>query len=360
MTLVETGTSPAIASNGSNISLPFSDAVENHIKQIILDLNSSSQQASVNDQRELAKFLSILRRLQRLAFTRKAKKKITIQKEILLLLEGIAIASRNINKESQFLLVRSIRHNAEIALRRLEHPVLGRVSNFFINVSARSSTAMKVLIGLSLAFPLYVFIPFELHALMGIASVSLTDSQLISEDEAARSTDVPEIYVKDFVEGSTLLVLSFIAGSTGSIISILSRLSQYNSAEYDEGDSTSFLPVFVGLFKPIIGGTFGILIFACMNTAILDSILDQPRTDYKWFTVMSVTFVVGFSERLAKDLIGKVEDKVGGADNNSQALSSEHTVSLPPEPLICRAALPVTDVNQVNTLESDSQTLLED
>ncbi len=47
-----------------------------------------------------------------------------------------------------------------------------------------------------------------------------------------------------------------------------------------------------------------------MNTVLLNDLLDQKRTDSKWFTVISITFVVGFSERLAQDMIGQIEDKM--------------------------------------------------
>ena len=47
-----------------------------------------------------------------------------------------------------------------------------------------------------------------------------------------------------------------------------------------------------------------------MNTVLLNDLLDQKRRDSIWFTVISFTFVVGFSERLAQDMIGQIEDKM--------------------------------------------------
>ncbi|MEM9535078.1 MAG: hypothetical protein AAGA40_05350 [Cyanobacteria bacterium P01_E01_bin.45] len=293
----------------------FGRVVFQRVEAIQSSLQIDPQNLTKDIQIELSMLLNILRRIDRFSSSRKITNNRHLQSDLIVLLNTVAVAVSALKHEQNLPLIKSIRMDTMSTIRRLESPFLGSIYTVFEKFANRSSTAVKVLVGLTLAIPLYFTIPASMIVLLNEASNSLQANHLISDSEEARSTEVPEIFVQDFREGTALMILSFIAGATGSIISILSRVSEYNKPAYEEKYGTSFLPIFIGLFKPVIGGTFGVLVFAIMNTSLLDSFLDQPRTDSKWFTVISVTFVVGFSERLAKDMIGKVEGQLGSTSN---------------------------------------------
>ncbi len=100
-------------------------------------------------------------------------------------------------------------------------------------------------------------------------------------------------------------MLSAMAGSSGSVISIISRLDEYRSSEYDE----TIFPIVVGAFKPMIGAFMGMFLFAFLNSQLLPVLLPE-EPENKWFAVMSLSFLIGFSERFANDLISQAENKV--------------------------------------------------
>ncbi len=243
---------------------------------------------------------------------------------------NLVLAFEALKENKNLIFASNIRVDAEQGMRRLESPIVGSIFNQCDHFLTNSSTALKIILGLGLALPMYIAIPATMIKLFNSASDTLQHNELISTNIEARSTNTPQIYVQDFREGTYLMILSFIAGSTGSIISILSRAADYNSSQFQDKYNCSFLPIFIGLFKPVIGGAFGILVFAAMNTTLFNSFLDQSRTEAKWFTVIAITFVTGFSERLAKDMIGQVEDSLANknpSSNNNQISDRSHEVS---------------------------------
>lgn len=121
----------------------------------------------------------------------------------------------------------------------------------------------------------------------------------------------------DYDEAAILILLSFIGGATGSIISIFSRIEQY----YKEGYEDTELPFYIGLFKPIIGGTFGVFIFTILASGVIqisnplmaaDSSPSSNISIEKWLFFIGISFVGGFSERFAQDIISATEDRLGG------------------------------------------------
>ncbi|GEM_PF-1762938 len=119
------------------------------------------------------------------------------------------------------------------------------------------------------------------------------------------------------------------AGTLGSIVSILIRVigESYDRKTYDD----RFTPLFIGFFKPVIGASFGVLFLAFLNSGVVSTPLipeasktsgadttikasDSSETKAAFF-LFSVAFVVGFSERLAKDTITKLE---GGSRDDQE------------------------------------------
>jgi hypothetical protein len=286
-------------------------------------LSAESQNLEAEVQMELAKLVSILRRVKRVIGSTKTQTNPQALNELETLTSNVIFAIDALYDNPSEVLAINIRKDAEQVIRRIESPLIGGLLNKISEFLGASSTQVKILLGLTLALPLYVAIPSSMIFLLESAAVSLENSGLISYDESARQSDEPEIYIKDFQESAALIILSFISGSTGSIISILSRVGEYSSSEHEQKFNDAFLPIFIGLFKPIIGGTFGIMAFAVMSTSFLrEDILEQPRTDAKWFTVIAITFVTGFSERLAKDIIGQVENKLSTSGADTDVVSS--------------------------------------
>ncbi|MGK7878212.1 MAG: hypothetical protein AB4426_34370 [Xenococcaceae cyanobacterium] len=297
-----------------NTTLELAQYIDRVIKDLSANLSVRSQNLETGVQKELSKLLNILCRIKRLVSSSKFQKKKQLQGEVETLTNLIVFAFEALHENRNLALAARIRSNAERTIRRLELPLIGNVLNAIDNAIDRfleaTSTGLKILIGLVLAIPLFLVTPLCIIIFLDGLSYVLQESDLISQTEDARTSKIPAIYIKDFRESATLITLSFIAGSTGAIISILTRVSEYNTPQYEDKYSVSFLPIFIGLFKPIIGGTFGVLVFAMLNTHWLSILGNAERTDHKWFSVVSITFVTGFSERLAKDLIGKVEQSV--------------------------------------------------
>ncbi|MCC5649483.1 hypothetical protein LC609_06440 [Nostoc sp. XA013] len=122
------------------------------------------------------------------------------------------------------------------------------------------------------------------------------------------------------------LSLAISAGTLGSIISILIRIEEFQNKKY----SDPLTPFLVGAFKPMIGGAFAVLFLALINSGIISMFINpsvfklNPTTnqessqDQQRSLIFVIAFVVGFSERLAKDFIGKAEEIAGANRENSE------------------------------------------
>jgi hypothetical protein len=116
--------------------------------------------------------------------------------------------------------------------------------------------------------------------------------------------------IKTIIE--VLLVIS--AGTLGSIVSILIRIEDFQDKKYLD----RLVPFLIGAFKPIIGASFAAFFFALISSEIVtipslsNQIKDEAQKDKRIAFIFAVAFVVGFSERIAKDTIGKAEDMLAG------------------------------------------------
>ncbi|MBD2521812.1 hypothetical protein [Nostoc sp. FACHB-133] len=122
------------------------------------------------------------------------------------------------------------------------------------------------------------------------------------------------------------LSLAISAGTLGSIISILIRIEEFQKKKY----SDPLTPFLVGAFKPMIGGAFAVLFLALINSGLISMFINpsifklNPTTnqessqDQQRSLIFVIAFVVGFSERLAKDFIGKAEEIASGNRENPE------------------------------------------
>jgi hypothetical protein len=92
-----------------------------------------------------------------------------------------------------------------------------------------------------------------------------------------------------------------LAGALGSMVSIMARLNDFSPVRV-ENRSVVF---FTGFFKPVIGMSFGMFVFAALNGGLLPPIIkrDDP---YFGYAVVALAFLSGFSERFAQDIASKV------------------------------------------------------
>ncbi|WP_100898202.1 hypothetical protein [Nostoc flagelliforme] len=140
------------------------------------------------------------------------------------------------------------------------------------------------------------------------------------------------------------LSLAIAAGTLGSIISILIRIEEFQKKKY----SDPLTPFLVGAFKPMIGGAFAVLFLALINSGIILMFINpsvfklnpttnqQSSQDQQRSLIFVIAFVVGFSERLAKDFIGKAEEIASGNRDNPEYQPVTHELA--------------TDVHSLNML----------
>ncbi len=146
----------------------------------------------------------------------------------------------------------------------------------------------------------------------------------------------------------TQFILVVAAGTLGSIISILIRIEEFQNKSYPD----PIIPFFVGAFKPIIGASFAIFVFTLLSSEVIvipsihgtilnqNSNLSQTSTAAgnsgetakistdkeilaiskaerkRTYFIFAIAFVVGFSERIAKDAIEKVENTLTNNPEN--------------------------------------------
>ncbi|MEY2911715.1 MAG: hypothetical protein RLZZ184_1024 [Cyanobacteriota bacterium] len=295
--------------------------------------NSNSLDADV--QQELANLLNVAQRAKSLLASAKLKKNQIQENEIESLIPNIITAIYALQGKPNKTLARNLRRDAEFVIRRLENPITALFINGFNNFIYLTETPTKVIFGLLVALPVHLAAPIILAQMLSVASVYLQPilskpsvSLQTVENTVPKQNETSQIRISqyDFDEASALLLLCAIAGSTGSVVSILTRIQQYENEEYED----SLLPVFVGAFKPMIGAFFGILIFALLNSTLLPISMtkDETKPTTKWFGFMALAFVVGFSERFAKDIVSQTEKLVPGEDSN-QNIPQSSTSQLP-------------------------------
>ena len=142
-----------------------------------------------------------------------------------------------------------------------------------------------------------------------LAGLSDNAKNLIREEIEKRKLTQLEASQKDYsLIFFLLLVSSF--GAFGSIISLFTRINDFEEKEY----SDPLILLLTGAFKPLIGAIFGVLLCAVLKSGILTVQInpapDQHRSDELFFC--SLAFVIGFSERLAKDVIKRTENTLLG------------------------------------------------
>lgn len=212
-------------------------------------------------------------------------------------------------------LSKNIRRQIRAAFDNQDYGLRGKLLNFGRGVIYLSSAPAKVLFGLILALPFYIIIPILLtiniekiaqYTWHGETQLS---RQKILAKKTAKVSDKKSTELIEYEKHLSLLLLAGSAGAVGSIISILTRIKEYDSPEYTD----AFLPLVIGVFKPIIGAAFGILIVTIIHSEFLPlSVKKDPAGSREYF-FFSVAFIIGFSERFAVDIVSRTENAITGS-----------------------------------------------
>jgi hypothetical protein len=163
---------------------------------------------------------------------------------------------------------------AKAVTKRLAERLRARTS-LFSSAIRQGSPAVRVVLGLGLL--LYVGLP-----------LSLATFPFLSRYDTVLGMDI------------RLLGLVAFSGGLGSIVSIMVRLHQFSTIHTPD----PAILFFTGLFKPIVGTAFALFIFAILSSGLLPVTI-QPEKAHYFFAALS--FVAGFSERFAQDVVSKTE-----------------------------------------------------
>ena len=108
---------------------------------------------------------------------------------------------------------------------------------------------------------------------------------------------------KIFGTDTPLLLLIATAGAVGGAVSIMVRLQEFEPLKKTDA-SILFL---TGFFKPIIGTAFALFVFSALKSGWIP--VNPPESTWYYF-FPALAFISGFSERFAKDMITRAEDKM--------------------------------------------------
>lgn len=289
----------------------------NLIQKEIKRLNDDGIFLDRATQEELSNLINLLQAIEKRFIYNNEKKQCPIKlKQLSAKLNFIQIALEAIlQKQPNVCLSKRIRRHVEYCVGETENPLSSFWKNSISKIVHLGSTPNKLMAGLVLALPIY----------LGIASSSIAAltylSRSINNIPSVNSSNVqPQraaMMSRDYFDTLVLLALVGSAGALGSIISILTRIEEYQNKDYDD----SILPIAIGAFKPLIGASFGILLFtiSCSTVSPLQIAENANRPETKGFTFFSLAFIVGFSERFAKDIISRTEGSLSGSSNSDQA-----------------------------------------
>jgi hypothetical protein len=210
------------------------------------------------------------------------------------------IAIKSLTGQPNIILAQKLRYAAETGLRKTQMGFWNGLADFRDNLFHSIKIPTKVLIGLVLALPLNWGImnsPPVKNLLMPLPPISNSSNQNTEDKD----------------ENFRLLILILMTGTLGGAVSLLTRLQDFDNPKNQKYDD-DFLPLSIGLTKPILGGSFAFFILLILNSSISPL---QIRTDNGnkgndtyLYGLLTMAFVAGFSERLIPDLINQVEKKV--------------------------------------------------
>ncbi len=117
---------------------------------------------------------------------------------------------------------------------------------------------------------------------------------------------------------STLFVGCLVAGSLGAVMSVLIRLNS-NSLDVDHQFGREYLASLAGV-RPFIGAVFALLLYFAFKGGLLQQVQvpdDDGAGEFAFF--ITSAFLIGFSERFAKQIVRTAEMGTGGVTSPGAA-----------------------------------------
>jgi hypothetical protein len=94
---------------------------------------------------------------------------------------------------------------------------------------------------------------------------------------------------------------SLSAGTLGALVSVMARIgSGQFRLDYDVGRR---YPIFLGALRPVIGGIFGLALYFAVTSALLDLFKLPTDENQRFYFLLVIAFLAGFSERWARDTL---------------------------------------------------------
>jgi TRAP-type C4-dicarboxylate transport system permease large subunit len=98
-----------------------------------------------------------------------------------------------------------------------------------------------------------------------------------------------------------LFAIAATTGALGAVVSVLLRVAnQPLTINYSAGRGLIRL---AGVFRPVVGATFGLAFFVLINAGLLQVLATPHEMKSRAFFVAAICFAAGFSERRAQDVI---------------------------------------------------------
>lgn len=314
-----------------NLNLKHIDtiyALKERINESLKDKIKSNSNISDETQVEIGKLANLLGEIEQLALKLKGRKLTKWQKlvdkfyidtekpseylkikeeQLYSMIKDVDLAANAVCKESPNLHAsRNIRRRIEYQVRWKKNFLWAIPINVFKQFLHWSSSPGKVFLGLLLGLPFYIGVP-----LICVKNVSFIATTTYLE------TPKPGIDfdIDKYKQNISLIILAGSAGALGSFISIITRIKQYDSKEYED----AVLPITIGALKPIIGAAFGILIVTLISSNTLPLQVDEQTPGRKQYFFYSIAFIIGFSERFARDIVSRAERAIIGRETDVEA-----------------------------------------
>ena len=281
--------------------------------------------------------------------------------------ENLELAIESLHESSDNLdFAKVMRFQAQQGFYQYKNFPIGSLSQSFLQLYHSPSKPIRVLLGLISAIFIYGGITgFIIIADRSRPAINFlfkngyqreSISQKTLRDESSEDTtnlnpkELKSTRFEKHIQYVDEIAIALAGGTLGSIISILIRIEDFRDHKYDD----KITPFLIGAVKPIIGGSFGLLFLAFINSKILlnpEVIKFTDDVDQKKSVIFAVAFIVGFSERLAKDTISKAEDILSSSPTTTD--SSQQTKVLQ-EKKANDGSTDITAVSQMTTTKTEN------
>jgi hypothetical protein len=123
-----------------------------------------------------------------------------------------------------------------------------------------------------------------------------------------------------------LALLCYGAGAIGALVSAISRMGNPEGGKFNiDFELGRPLVRRLGVFRPFVGGIFGVALFALLASGLLDL---KPSSGFEPYYYGVAAFLAGFSERFATGMLGAAEGRLAPNAGKSQQATAGDTDAL--------------------------------